>query len=212
MMKIWGRDNSVNVEKVLWACEELDIRYERVDAGGRFGVVDTPEYRALNPNGLVPTVEVDGLVLWESNAIVRYLAAKYGSGSLWSEEPARRAQADMWMDWAQTSVLPDLTTVFFGLVRIPSAKRDLPGIDSAAERLGKTFGVLERALEGRAFLTGDSLSMGDIPLGSTLYRYFDLEISRPSLPNVEAWYERLQARPAYREHVMVSYESLRVAE
>ncbi len=212
MLKIWGRATSVNVQKVMWTVAELDLPHERIDVGGAFGGVDTDEYRALNPNGLIPTLEDEAAVVWESHAIVRYLAAKYGSGSLWSEEPARRAQADMWMDWAQTSVLPDLTTVFFGLVRIPSAKRDLPGINSAAERLGKTYGVLERALEGRAFLTGDSLSMGDIPLGSTLYRYFDLEISRPSLPNVEAWYERLQARPAYREHVMVSYESLRVVE
>lgn len=212
MLKIWGRATSVNVQKVMWTVAELNLPHERIDVGGAFGGVDTGAYRALNPNGLIPTLEDEGAVIWESHAIVRYLAAKYGSGALWSEEPARRAQADMWMDWAQTSVLPDLTAVFFGLVRIPSAKRDLPGINSAVERLGKTYGVLERALEGRAFLTGDSLSMGDIPLGSTLYRYFDLEISRPPLPNVEAWYERLQARPAYREHVMVSYESLRVAE
>lgn len=212
MLKIWGRATSINVQKVMWTVAELELPHERIDVGGAFGGTDTDAYRALNPNGLIPTLEDDGAVVWESHAIVRYLAAKYASGSLWREEPAQRARADMWMDWAQTSVLPDLTTVFFGLVRTAPAKRDMPRINSAAERLGKTFGLLERALEGRAFLTGDSLSMGDIPVGSTLYRYFEMEFTRPSLPNVQAWYERLQARPAYREHVMVSYESLRVTE
>ena len=112
MLKIWGRNNSVNVEKVLWACEEMEIEYERLDAGGQFGIVDTPEYRALNPNGLVPTVEVDGLVLWESNAIVRYLAAKHSRGDLWPNDLAIRVDGDRWMDWMNATFWPGFRDLF----------------------------------------------------------------------------------------------------
>lgn len=212
MLKIWGRATSVNVQKVMWAIAELGVAHERIDAGGAFGGLDTPEYRAMNPNGLIPTLQDAGAVVWESHAIVRYLAATYGRGTLWSDDPATRAQADMWMDWMHTAVLPDFTSVFFGLVRTAPSKRDMPGVTAAAERLGNTYATLEKVLTGRAFLTGDTLSMGDIPLGSSLYRYFNMDISRPALPNVEAWYARLQERAAYREHVMVSYDSLRVSD
>ena len=122
MLKIWGRNNSVNVQKVLWCCEELGLKYERLDAGGSFGVVNTPQYRALNPNGLVPTIEDGPFVLWESNAIVRYLTAKHSSGKLWPEDHKVRAEADKWMDWQNSMFWPAFRPLFWNVVRTPAVR------------------------------------------------------------------------------------------
>ncbi|HSA81303.1 MAG TPA: glutathione S-transferase [Geminicoccaceae bacterium] len=203
MLRIWGRTNSINVQKVMWTVGELGLAHERIDAGGAFGGLDTPEYGTLNPNRKVPTIDDDGAVLWESNACVRYLAARYGAGSLWPEDVKRRGQSDLWMDWQQTTLLPDMTVVFWGLIRTPEAQRDLAAIKVAAERLGATWRVLDQHLATRRFVTGDSLTMGDIPVGAACYRYYGLPIARPQLPNLEEWYERLTERPAFREHVML---------
>jgi len=213
MLKVWGRRTSSNVQKVMWAVAELGLEHERIDVGGSFGGLDTPEFGALNPNRLIPVIDDGGVVIWESHAIVRYLAARYGRGTLWPEDPGERARADQWMDWLHTTVWPDLGRIFMGLVRTPPSRRDMQAIAEAAERLGRTYAILDRALEGRAYLLGDELGMGDIPLGTSLYRYYTLEpVERPRLANLEAWYRRLQARPAYAEHAMVSYESLRVGD
>jgi glutathione S-transferase len=203
VLRIWGRTNSINVQKVMWTVGELGLAHERIDAGGAFGGLDTPEYGALNPNRRVPTIDDDGTVLWESNACVRYLAARYGAGRLWPEDVKRRGRSDLWMDWQQTSLLPDMTVVFWGLIRTPEAQRDQAAIDAAVERLGATWRVLDQHLATRRFVTGDSLTMGDIPVGASCYRYYGLPIARPSLSNVEAWYERLKERRAFREHVML---------
>lgn len=203
MLKVWGRNNSINVQKVMWAVGELGVAHERIDVGGAFGGLDTPDYGALNPNRLVPTIEDDGAVLWESNAVVRYLAARYGAGSLWPEDPTGRARADIWMDWAITKLGPDMTIVFWGLVRTPPEKRDSGAIEAAADRLGPIFGILDDHLSGRPFVAGEQLTMGDIPVGAFCYRYHSLPIKRPGLPALEAWYARLQERPAFREHVMI---------
>jgi glutathione S-transferase len=203
MLRIWGRTNSINVQKVMWAVGELGLAHERIDAGGAFGGLDTPEYGALNPNRRVPTIDDDGTVLWESNACVRYLAARYGAGGLWPEDVKRRGRSDLWMDWQQTSLLPDMTVVFWGLIRTPEAQRDQAAIAAAVERLGATWRILDQHLATRRFVTGDSLTMGDIPVGASCYRYYGLPIARPPLPNVEAWYERLKERRAFREHVML---------
>lgn len=208
MLKIWGRRTSSNVQKVMWVVAELGLEHERLDVGGAFGGNDTPEYLAMNPNGLVPTVEDDGKVLWESNAIVRYLCAHYGLGTLCPEDLGERAQADRWMDWLLTTVAPNWGVMFLGLVRTPPSQRDMDHISAAVARLGKTYGILDRHLEGRDFIMGSKLSMADVPLGMSLYRYYELGVERPPLPNVDAWYKRLQGRPAYAEHVMVSFESL----
>src|SRR6202140_854311 len=133
MLTIWGRSNSVNVQKVLWCCEELPRGYERIDAGGPFGVVSTPRYLNLNPNGLVPTIEDDGFVLWESNAIVRYLAAKHASGSVWPSDPHERADADRWMDWQTTTLQPAMGPAFVHLVRFPPEKRDATAVDPSRQ-------------------------------------------------------------------------------
>jgi glutathione S-transferase len=203
MLRIWGRTNSINVQKVMWAVGELGLAHERIDAGGAFGGLDTEDYGARNPNRRIPTVEDDGVVVWESNACVRYLAARYGAGRLWPEDVRRRAGADMWMDWQQTTLLADMTLVFLGLIRTPEAQRDQAAIKAAAERLGVTWRVLDGHLADRRFVAGDTLTIGDIPVGAACYRYYNLPIARPGLPNLEAWHERLKQRPAFREHVML---------
>jgi glutathione S-transferase len=200
MLKVWGRNNSINVQKVMWAVGELGLEHQRIDAGGAFGGLDTESYGRLNPNRKVPTVEDGDLVVWESNACVRYLAARYGKGSLWPEDPARRAVADMWMDWQQTTLLPDMFVVFWGLIRTPEDKRDPAAIQAAARRLGGLWPTLDDRLASGRF---DDFTMGDIPVGAACYRYYGLPIERPSLPNVERWYERLKERTPFREHVML---------
>lgn len=203
MLKIWGRVNSTNVKKVMWVVGELGIAHERIDAGGKFGVVGEPEYRAMNPNGKVPTIEDDGFVLWESNAIVRYLAAKHDTGGLYPADLKARADAERWMDWATASFAPPFTNVFLPLVRFPPEKRDPAAIAAAAAECGKLLAIVDQALAGRPFLGGDRLTVGDIPLGCAAYGYFNLPIERPSLPNVEAWYQRLTERKAYQDAVMI---------
>ncbi|MGC2520075.1 MAG: glutathione S-transferase [Burkholderiales bacterium] len=202
MLKLWGRINSINVQKVLWALDELKLPFERIDAGMQFGVVNEPFYRKMNPNGRVPTIEDDGFVLWESNAIVRYLAAKHGAGSLWPNDLRQRADADRWMDWATTTVAPAITPVFWGLIRTPPEKRNMAVIEADAEKTAQAFQVLEQSLEGRDYVAGKAFTMGDIPLGTFVYRWYALEVKRPALKNVEAYYKRLQQRPAYKRHVM----------
>ena len=210
MLKIWGRATSMNVQKAMWVVGELGIPHERIDVGGKHGGLGTPQYLAMNPNKLIPTIDDDGIIVWESGAVVRYLAARYGRGSLWADDPGERAHADRWMDWMQTTLRLPFVDVFMGLVRTPAAQRDKKAIDAAVVELGALYGVFDRALQGRNFIAGDRLTIGDIPVGCSLYRYFTLPIARPPLPNLEAWYKRLQERPAYRQHVMVSYEDLRV--
>jgi glutathione S-transferase len=200
MLKIWGRANSINVQKVLWAANEIGIAYERVDIGGPFGGDREPAYLALNPNGLIPTIEDDGFALWESNSIVRYLAASRNS-PLWPQDPKARAEAERWMDWQLTS-LPGMTVLFWGLVRTPPEKRDPAAIEAARVQTAASWAIVDRHLAGRPFLAGDSFTMGDIPVGAMAYRWLNLPIERPALPNLQAWYQRLAARPPYRTHVM----------
>ena len=211
MLKIWGRATSSNVQKVMWAVDELGLPHERIDAGGAFGRTNTPEFAAMNPMRLVPVLDDNGFMLWESNTIVRYLAETYGRGSLAPQDRKAFAIADQWMDWAATTVQPDIiTTCFWGLIRTPAAERNVPAIEAAAKRAGERLAILDTVLKDRDYIGGMRLSMADIPIGSLMYRYFDLPITRPSLPNVEAWYARLTARPAYIKNVMVDYSSLKV--
>jgi len=201
MLKIWGRANSVNVRKVLWCCEELGLPFERVDAGMQFGVVNTPGYRKLNPNGLVPTIEEDGFVLWESHAIVRYLAAKHGAGKLWPNDLRVRADADRWMDWASSTFGAAFRPVFWGQVRTPPEKRDMKAIGEAAKKCGELAGYVDAALAGRRFVAGESFTMGDIPLGCHLHLWLNMPIERPATPDIVAWHKRLLERPAFRKWV-----------
>jgi len=203
MLKVWGRVNSINVQKVLWALAELKVPYERVDAGMAFGIVNEPFYKKMNPNGRVPTIDDDGVVLWESNAIVRYLAAKHGAGTLWPTDLATRADSDRWMDWATFHVGPVIGPVFWGLVRTPAAERDLSAIAAGADKTAEQFRVLEACLEGRRYVAGSEFTMGDIAVGVNVHRWYALEVKRPQLANVEAYYARLGERPGFRAHVML---------
>jgi len=210
MLTIWGRANSINVQKVMWTVGELGLEHRRIDAGGKFGGLDTPEYRKRNPNGLVPVIDDGGTVVWESHAILRYLAAKYGAGSLWPADPAARAAGDQWIEWTQTTLQPAfIGGVFWAAFRTPKAQQNPAQIARNVKRAGELFRMLDRALESRAFLSGRDFALGDIPAGTQLFRYFELDIERPALPHVENWYARLKSRPAYREHVMVAFEDLR---
>ena len=201
-MKLWGRANSVNVKKALWCLEELRLPYERVDAGMQFGVVNTPEYRKLNPNGRVPTLEDDGFVLWESHTIVRYLAAKHGAGTLWPDEPRARADAERWMDWAFT-LWAELRPVFWGVVRTPPEKRDMAAIEEQRAKVAELLAILDGALAGKRYVAGDRLTIGDIPIGCKVQLWMRMPIERPRQPNLEAWFERLCARAPYRKCVDV---------
>jgi len=202
-LRIWGRINSINVQKVLWCCGELGIPYERIDVGGPFGGNREPWYLRLNPNGLVPTISDGGFVLWESNTIVRYLAAKHGMGMLCPEDLAHRADADRWMDWQLGSLWANLRPAFIALVRTPPENRDPAQIASSIEKTSGTWAMLDAHLAARDYVTGPAFTMADIPLGVTAYRWFSLNIARPPMPNLEAWYERLCTRSFYRANVML---------
>ncbi len=196
MLKIWGRLSSINVQKVVWCARELGLRFERVDAGRSFGIVDTPEYRSLNPNALVPVIEDDGFVLWESNAIVRYLGTKHGSGTLVPASLTERADADRWMDWQCTELSPAMRDAFIQLVRTPAAERDTAAAERSAQATRPLLQILNAHLADRQHVCGAAFTMADIPLGCAAHRWFGLPITHGGLANLRAWYERLMQRPA----------------
>jgi glutathione S-transferase len=202
MLKIWGRQNSVNVKKALWAAEELGLQYERINAGLEHGINKTPEYLAMNPTGLVPTIDDDGFQLWESHSIVRYLAAKHGAGTLCPADLKARADAERWMDWAHTFSREFQRPVFWALARTPPEKRDMNAVGEAVKKCALLLAIPETTLQKKNFLAGMNFTMGDIPLGCHVQLWMRLPIeNRPRLPALEAWFERLCARPAYRKVV-----------
>ncbi|MFR0688056.1 glutathione S-transferase [Enterobacterales bacterium AE_CKDN230030158-1A_HGKHYDSX7] len=201
MLKIWGRKNSSNVRKALWCAEEAGLAYERIDAGGAFGLVNDAPYRSLNPNGVVPTLDDDGFILWESNAIVRYLAARYAP-ALYPQDLQQRASAEKWMDWTTSSFAAPFRTVFWGTLRTPAEQRDAVAIQAAIDTCVALLAIPEATLATQPYLTGEQFGMGDIPLGSFIYAWFEMPIERPAQPHLQAWYERLKARRAYRDAVM----------
>lgn len=201
-MKIWGRINSINVMKVLWTADECGLTYEREDVGGAFGGNDQKWYLDMNPNGVVPTIDDGGRIIYESNSIVRYLSAKYAASSLWPNDPGQRSEADRWMDWQNTTINICMRDVFWGLVRTPPEKRDMAAITKAAVDAGKLWARLDEKLAGKLYVAGQHFTMGDVPVGCFVHRWYALPIERPELKNVKAWYERLKTRPAYVKHVM----------
>ncbi len=203
MLKIWGRNNSSNVQKVLWCCAELDLPFERIDVGGAFGGTRDDSYLAMNPNALVPTIEDDGFVLWESNPIVRYLAAKHGAGTLCPTDLQARADCERWMDWQVSTVGPAIGPVFWGLVRTAPADRDNAAIEAARQKTAAVLAILDNHLSQQPFVGGAAFTMADIPLGVQTYRWMVMDIERPRLPNLAAWYARLTERPGFQEHVMI---------
>lgn len=205
MIEVFGRANSLNVQKVLWCLGELGVAFERRDVGGLYGGNKEPWFLERNPTGLVPMVSDAGFDFWESNTIVRYLAARYGSGSLWPEDPRTRALSERWMDYQLGTVFPAFKDAVLGLIRTPPENREPGKIAASVKATGETLKVLDGHLEGRAHVAGDALTIGDVALGPTVYRWLTLDLDRPTLPNLEAWHDRLADRPAYREHVMVPY-------
>ncbi|HEY2987370.1 MAG TPA: glutathione S-transferase [Candidatus Binatia bacterium] len=202
-IKIWGRRDSSNVQKVVWCCDELGVAFDRVDLGGQFGGNKEKPYLDMNPNGLVPTIEDGGFILWESNTIVRYLTEKYGGGKLLPSTPEGRANASRWMDWQLTTLGPAIVPVFWGLVRTPEEKRDRKAIEAAVEKTARAWKIVDDQLAKNSYLAGDAFTIGDIPLGVWAYRWFKLPVERPKLDRLSNWYERLCQRPAYQKHIMI---------
>jgi glutathione S-transferase len=195
MLRLWGRLSSINVQKVLWTLDEIGTPFERIEAGGRFGVVATPEYKRMNPNSLVPVIEDDGFVLWESNAIVRYLAAMHAEGTLWPRDLRLRADIDRWMDWQATTCTPAMRDAFWQLVRTPPEKRDAAAVEASRAATEKVMAILEAHMAGRAYVAEDSFSPADIVLGCAVHRWLNLPLPREPRPNLERWYATLKARP-----------------
>jgi len=202
MLRIWGRTNSINVQKVLWCCHELGLDYERIDAGNNFGVTDTPQYVAMNPNRSVPTIEDGDIHLWESNVIVRYFAQKHDYGRLCPADIATRFDAERWMDWQATVFWPALRPLFIALVRAPPQQRDAATISKGESLSLSALRILDARLSDRAFLAGNTFSMGDIPAAVTVHRWYALDIHHPDLPNVSRWYDLMRERRPFRQVVM----------
>jgi len=204
MLKIIGRKSSSNVQKVLWACAEMGITYDREDAGREFGVVDTDAFAALNPNRRVPVMIEDDFVLWESNSIVRYLAATHDMGGLCPADARGRADAERWMDWQLSALGPAFTNIFHGLVRDKPENRNWDAINKSRDAAERHLEMLDKRLADRAYVAGDDFTMGDIPVGIYGYRWYEFEgIERKNLPNLKRWYDRLANRPGFQEFVMV---------
>ncbi len=203
MLKVWGRVNSINVQKVMWTLAELELAYEQVNVGGTYGGLDTAEYGTLNPNRKIPVLQDGALALWESNAIVRYLAANYGpKDGLCPADPKQQALADMWMDWQATTLQVLIGPAFLKLIR-NSPDFTEEHVRAAERNCAEAFRILEDRLIGHDFLLGERLTMADIPVGAATHRWLNLPFARPNLPRVEAYYRRLAERPAYAEHVMM---------
>lgn len=211
MITVWGRATSGNTQMVMWAIGELGLEHERLDIGGPFGGNNTAEFKAMNPNGLVPVVrDGDGPFLWESAAIVRYLAATYGDEQFWPSTPSARVVVDKWAEWIKTTFGPALLTgLFWPLIGVPPAKRDMAAIAANAERMKKLAAMLDARLAEGDYLGGGDICFADIIVGTLLYRYFTLDFDRAETPHLRAYYDRLSERPAYAKHAMVSYESMR---
>jgi glutathione S-transferase len=200
MLTIYGRLSSINVQKAMLCIEDLGLAHQRIEAGLSYGVVDTPDYRAKNPNGLVPTiVDDDGFVLWESNAIVRYLAARHAPGSLWPNDPRSRADADRWMDWQTTTLAPAMGPAFFNLVRLPPDQRDAKAVGPSRDKTEALIAILDAVLAGHRYVAGDDFTVGDIALGPAVHRWLNLPLDRVACPNVRRWYDAIMGRASARK-------------
>ncbi|MEP6557345.1 MAG: glutathione S-transferase family protein [Burkholderiales bacterium] len=211
MLKVWGRKSSSNVQAVMWCIAELELPVERIDAGFKYGVVDTPAYLAMNPNGTVPTLQDgDRITLWESGAILRYLANNYADGPFWPSDIAARARIDMWAEWAKLNVaLKFGAPIFWQIVRTPPERRDALAIARAVTEFERMLKIADAQLQKSAWLASDDFTLADIQFGHLLYRYFNIEIDRSPPERIVDYYGKLKQRSCFQDHVMVSYEELR---
>ncbi len=200
-LTIWGRANSVNVQKVLWCAEELGLSYQRIDAGMAFGRNTEPDYLAMNPNGRVPTLVDGDFVLWESNSIMRYFSLVHGQGSaIYPDAPKARASVDRWLDWTLSTLQPVDRPVFWALVRTPKEKRDMIAIQKDADAEAVVWRIPEAQLAARKFIEGDQFTLADIALGAYARRWFGVEgISKPRFPNLERWFAQFASRPGFQK-------------
>ena len=203
MIKVLGRAHSVTVMKVMWCCAELGLEVERIDIGGPFGGNKEPAYLKKNPNGKVPTLEDGDFVLWESNAILRYLFEVHGGEPWLPSDPRQRGLANQWIDWSATELAGHMTVIFLQLYRTEPDKRDMAAVEKARVTAAGLWGILDAHLGDRDYVLGNTPTMADIPVGAFAYRWFEMAIERPDLPNLAAWYGRLKERPAFREHVLL---------
>jgi glutathione S-transferase len=210
MITVHGRATSSNVQIVMWAIGELGLPHRRLDVGGSFGGNNTPEYLAMNPNGLVPTIQDGDLTLFESAAILRYLGAKYANEPFWPKDAGKRAVLDQWAEWGRTSFTPPMAQIFGQLVRTRESDRNAATIASLEAQLRRLAGIADQRIGNGPWLAGADFTFADIPFAHQLYRYFTLPFDRAETPNLVAYYERLKERPAFAGHVTVSYEPLRV--
>ena len=201
MLTLHGRTNSSNVQKITWLCAELGVAIHRLDVGGPFGGNKTPDYLELNPMGLVPCLVDGDFVLWESNSIMRYIAATQGGEGFYPTEPKARARVDQWLDWTLSAAFPAITPAFLGLIRMKPEDRDLKAIEASQVRTMEMMAILEAQLGKTAYVAGDSLSLADIGLGILVYRYWILVPQHPAHPNLKHWYDGIAVRPAFRQHV-----------
>ena len=208
MITLWGRRNSINVQKVLWTLDELGLDYDHIDAGGDAGGLDEPAFRAMNPHGRVPVLRDGEAALWESHSIARYLCAAYPAGGLCPAARAGRAQAEAWMDWTLATLQPAIMGLFWGFYRTPAPRRDAARNAQLARECSDAIVALDAWLEARPFVAGDAFTMADIPAGTLMFRYFGLDVERPRAPAVEAWRGRLASRQPYRDHVMRPFDEL----
>lgn len=202
-LQIWGRANSVNVQKVLWCCHELDVAYARIDAGMQFGRNSEADYLAMNPNGRVPTLVQGDFVLWESNSIMRYIALAYGATSpLYPSTPKVRAGMERWLDWTLTTLQPAERPLFWGLVRTPVADRDMAALQKAADANAALWEMVDRQLSRQTWMEGDDFSLADIAIGCYARRWFGVEgVTRPALPHLQRWYQAISVRPGFQTYV-----------
>jgi glutathione S-transferase len=199
---LWGRDTSSNVMKAIWLLEELKLPYERRDVGGAFGQTDTPDYRAMNPTGLVPTLQEDEFSMWESNAILRYLCTSAAGNTPYYPWDARlRARIDQWLDCQQTQLNRPMGVVFWGMVRTKPADRDQAALAQGVTDAARIWAFLEAPLSRHPFIAGDALSIADIAWGVHVHRWFTMDIDRPATPQLRAWYDRLLERSVYAKHI-----------
>lgn len=212
MITVWGRKTSSNVQAVMWCIAELGLAHKRLDIGHRFGGTDTDAFGALNPNRTVPVLQ-DGTnpPLWETGCILRYLATRYAEGDFWPEDLLARTEVDRWAEWSKINIALGFTgPIFWRVVRTPKQDRDPHSIRQAVRALEQKLAIAEIQLASSRYLAANTFSLADIQFGHLLYRYYDIDIARAELPNIAAYYTRLKERPAYRDHVMVSYEALKV--